>query len=738
MDATDISVAGGHHIQQRQQHQQHHQYQRQTESIESSVLPADKQQQRDETLLLSILEELDLKFGAAKNKAQIIYALEHSNVLHRIPCATMSPAIVTTEQAKKDFKRERVLLNDVPFIPDRFDVDRCHAFSITLQMLLQRLLRQAAHCSRCGVEEVTDLIMQRACRTSAGADSFFTVQKMLCVEGTFVTQRAFLNDPPVKLDVFFATETYDEGEQEAIDSTSNNYNNNNNNNSNNYNDSSNSNSNSNNSSTLDVCASVGDAASPANSTGATGDAVDLKDAAHSGAGRRGIAMEADPAPPTLTSAAAAAPIAAAASVATATQTAANITTAQLQHGANRGTPPTKRLLFGHPHPLYKKAQAQDAGSSRNWTHGTHGSRDSSNTSQSQTTTLMSPSSQRQQHPQQQHLQQQHLQQQHLQLPQPQRQLPRRDERSLLSLCARSQVINSFAVYDVSAIEEVTGVAADDPAPWLEVEAIVFDESNFKSGKHWRKLQLIVTCPETGQVYTSSSSTASGAAANYRSSGRLSGRMILQELSSWFHCSHSVNSSSSGSMWLRHTTVSSPQLQLREQRRLAKEEGSLHMHSGDMQQQSVLASDSNPDDDSVFGRSSLTPDRSGKEKVQSAQGKLGKVLGLTGIRRRDKQQGRDLPRGDSLDHDSSHAAFSDCNTSQSSELPPATGPSTGSSAACSAEAGASSSTSTSRRDAGRGGEDDSGAAAAPRSHSTTLLLDSDDDDDCLAQCEKGDA
>ena len=101
---------------------------------------------------------------------------------------------------------------------------------------------------------------------------------------------------------------------------------------------------------------------------------------------------------------------------------------------------------------------------------------------------------------------------------------------------RAQVMNSFAVYDMSAIEQVTGVAREDPPAWLEVEAVVVDESDFRTHRHWRKLQLIVTCPATGRVYTSASAFSGGLGdedpAALRASGRLSGRMILQELSSW--------------------------------------------------------------------------------------------------------------------------------------------------------------------------------------------------------------
>ena len=82
-----------------------------------------------------------------------------SNVLHCIP---LSPPIVTLEQAKRDFRRERVLFNDVPFIPDSVDVHRCHAFTLTLRRLVQRLLHSSGLNS--DPDFIADLIMQRACR----------------------------------------------------------------------------------------------------------------------------------------------------------------------------------------------------------------------------------------------------------------------------------------------------------------------------------------------------------------------------------------------------------------------------------------------------------------------------------------------------------------------------------------------------------------------------------------------
>jgi hypothetical protein len=66
---------------------------------------------------LSVLEELERAFEHLRTREEVIQVLENSNLLHRIPLGTPKVGI---EQAKKDFRRERVLLNEVPFIPDRF------------------------------------------------------------------------------------------------------------------------------------------------------------------------------------------------------------------------------------------------------------------------------------------------------------------------------------------------------------------------------------------------------------------------------------------------------------------------------------------------------------------------------------------------------------------------------------------------------------------------------------------
>lgn len=305
---------------------------------------------------LLLLQELYNRFGLLRAKEEVIHAFEHTNLLHTIP---LDSPEVQVEQAHKDFRRERVLFNDVPFIPDKHDVNRCHAFSFTLQTLVERMMRNK-DCYNSEVypsaESISDTIMCRACRTSAGADSFFMVQKLLCVEGHFVTQRASLKDPPIHLDVFIS----------------------------------------------DSSAHVD----------------------------------------------------------------------RMEHGERRD----QHSANGHAGPVsFAPAIA-----------------------------LLNP-------------------------------VAKMPERSR-SLCCRIQVTNSFAIYDADSIEEITGEEELDPPPWLEVEAIVTDESNFLSLGHWRWLQLVVSCPATGKVYNFSD-TESRRNSGRSSSGRLSER-LLHEITSWFTASSS--------------------------------------------------------------------------------------------------------------------------------------------------------------------------------------------------------
>jgi hypothetical protein len=146
-------------------------------------------------------------FREAKTKEDVIHVLtKNQHLVKKIPLPCPS---VTIEQAKKDFRRERVLLNDVPYIPDQLDVSRSNGFAKSLSMLIDRIKNRGhINCTE-AEEDVADLIMRRACRTSAGADAFFTVQRLLCVDGTFVTQKTSGHDPPIRIDVFISSNCED-------------------------------------------------------------------------------------------------------------------------------------------------------------------------------------------------------------------------------------------------------------------------------------------------------------------------------------------------------------------------------------------------------------------------------------------------------------------------------------------------------------------------------------------------
>jgi len=71
------------------------------------------------------------------------------------------------------------------------------------------------------------------------------------------------------------------------------------------------------------------------------------------------------------------------------------------------------------------------------------------------------------------------------------------------LAARMEVHNFFAVYNTAAMDLITGDSEKDPPPWLEVETIVIDESNFQTHEHTRVLRLIIFNPATGKYYPGS-------------------------------------------------------------------------------------------------------------------------------------------------------------------------------------------------------------------------------------------
>lgn len=128
---------------------------------------------------------------------------------------------VSIEQSLKDFRRERVVLNGVPFIPSKDWNNRNEAFIGSLRILADRFVAQtdSAYLSQIALHptprtkpmskgevrsgnSIANAVLQRSCRTGAGSDSFFVVQNFLCSPETFVTQRSDKVDPPIKIDFF--------------------------------------------------------------------------------------------------------------------------------------------------------------------------------------------------------------------------------------------------------------------------------------------------------------------------------------------------------------------------------------------------------------------------------------------------------------------------------------------------------------------------------------------------------
>eukprot|EP01041_Mallomonas_annulata_P004218 gene4218-8393_t len=125
------------------------------------------------------------------------YLENNKNCLLNISCC--NPVIVSVEQALRDFRREKVLLNDVLFIPDSLNPPY---FPSALRLLIQRQLSINPQVSSDQATRISDVILQRACRTSAGADSFFKIQTMFDINGFVLTQHTNSCDAPIKVDFF--------------------------------------------------------------------------------------------------------------------------------------------------------------------------------------------------------------------------------------------------------------------------------------------------------------------------------------------------------------------------------------------------------------------------------------------------------------------------------------------------------------------------------------------------------
>ena len=91
---------------------------------------------------------------------------------------------VSIGQAYKDFRREGVVVNGIVVFPvvGQYDEEVIR----TVHMLVAKLQRLTTNTSD---ENIADIILQRACRTSSGGDSFLSVRKKFLCDGTVLVQR---------------------------------------------------------------------------------------------------------------------------------------------------------------------------------------------------------------------------------------------------------------------------------------------------------------------------------------------------------------------------------------------------------------------------------------------------------------------------------------------------------------------------------------------------------------------
>lgn len=96
----------------------------------------------------------------------------------------LPPPQVSVEQAYKDFRREGVVVNGIIVYPvlGQYDEEVIQ----TVHKLVEKLQRLSVNISD---EDIADIILQRACRTSSGADSFLSVRKKFLRDGTVLVQR---------------------------------------------------------------------------------------------------------------------------------------------------------------------------------------------------------------------------------------------------------------------------------------------------------------------------------------------------------------------------------------------------------------------------------------------------------------------------------------------------------------------------------------------------------------------
>lgn len=105
-------------------------------------------------------------------------------------------------QAKKDFRRQKVLLNGVLFTPELNSMSNNDLFSSALYNICTALLQR---CPLADVRstDIAESVMQHSCRSSTGADSFFAVHQLFSIQDTIVAQYENEGRATIEISLFY-------------------------------------------------------------------------------------------------------------------------------------------------------------------------------------------------------------------------------------------------------------------------------------------------------------------------------------------------------------------------------------------------------------------------------------------------------------------------------------------------------------------------------------------------------
>lgn len=104
-------------------------------------------------------------------------------------------------QAKKDFRRQKVVLNGVSFTPELNSMNNNDLFSNALYHMSGSLL-QLCPLADVRAADIAESVMQYSCRSSTGADSFFAVHQLFSIQDTIVAQHENEDHATIEISLF--------------------------------------------------------------------------------------------------------------------------------------------------------------------------------------------------------------------------------------------------------------------------------------------------------------------------------------------------------------------------------------------------------------------------------------------------------------------------------------------------------------------------------------------------------